>query len=255
MRYNSSVGLCNVPWSVDIVPFWSYICQTHITNEKAACPAAFFVLSRDTGNSGRIAIQRFVQHVAYLGQVSAQRLKFSRGQAHCRILIVWLILPLAQTVAGTGNGEAFFIQQIADAPNEQDLVVLIVAPVASSLQGFQLGELLLPVAQHMRLDQAEIGDLANREVALGWNGRKMIRGCGGCHERVQELLIGCRLPGLLDNTAQLLAGMEGHHPAGVNENDFAGLGIATRTRGLVAHLEITKAGQLDFVSTRQGFTN
>src|SRR5699024_2790327 len=49
MRYNSSVGLCNVPWSVDIVPFWSYICQTHIANEKAACPAAFFVLSRDTG--------------------------------------------------------------------------------------------------------------------------------------------------------------------------------------------------------------
>src|SRR5690606_31887473 len=47
-----------------------------------------------------------------------------------------------------------------------------VAPVAAALHRPQLGELLLPVAQHVRLHAAEIAHLADGEVALGGNGRQ-----------------------------------------------------------------------------------
>jgi len=50
--------------------------------------------------------------------------------------------------------------------------VLVVAAVAATLHGSQLGEFLLPVTQHMWLDVAQLTDLTNGEVALGRNSRK-----------------------------------------------------------------------------------
>ena len=77
---------------------------------------------------------------------------------------------LLQLVACAADGEALFIQQVADAANHQHLVVLVVAPVAAPLDGSQLGELLLPVTQHMRFDAAQLGHFTDGEVALGGNG-------------------------------------------------------------------------------------
>jgi hypothetical protein len=45
-------------------------------------------------------------------------------------------------------------------------VTLVVAPVAPPLYGFELGELLLPVAQDMWLDAAEFTDFTDGEIAL-----------------------------------------------------------------------------------------
>src|ERR1043166_1419823 len=75
-----------------------------------------------------------------------------------------------QSGAGAADGEALIVQQVADAADQQHLVMLIIAPVAAPFHRFELSELLLPVAQHVRLDAAQLADLADGEVALGRDG-------------------------------------------------------------------------------------
>jgi hypothetical protein len=48
-------------------------------------------------------------------------------------------------------------------------MVLVVAPVASSLHGAQLRELLLPIPEHMRFNAAQVAHLTDGEIALGRN--------------------------------------------------------------------------------------
>ena len=48
--------------------------------------------------------------------------------------------------------------------------MLIVASVAAALHGAQLGEFLLPIAQHVRLDTAQLAHLTDGEVALNGDG-------------------------------------------------------------------------------------
>ena len=76
----------------------------------------------------------------------------------------------AQPVARATDGEALVVQQIADAADQQHFVVLVVAPVASALHRLELGELLFPIAQHVRLDAAQLAHLTDGEVALCGNG-------------------------------------------------------------------------------------
>src|SRR5208283_4307112 len=78
-----------------------------------------------------------------------------------------------QAVAGAVDGKSLLVEQVPDAPNEQHFVVLVIAAVAAALDRLELRELLLPVAEHMRLHRAQIADLANREVALGGNRRQV----------------------------------------------------------------------------------
>src|SRR6476646_6051199 len=54
---------------------------------------------------------------------------------------------VVEAVARAADGEAFFVEQLADATDEQHFVVLVVAAVAPPLDGLQLREFLLPVAQ------------------------------------------------------------------------------------------------------------
>src|SRR5437762_4353900 len=68
--------------------------------------------------------------------------------------------------------EPLLVQQVADAPDEQHFVMLVVAPVAAALYRLELRELLLPVAEHVRLDRAQLADFANGEVALGGDRRE-----------------------------------------------------------------------------------
>ena len=79
---------------------------------------------------------------------------------------------LRQTVASATDGEALVVEQFPDPANQQHLVVLVVAAVATPLHGPQLRELLLPIAQHISLHAAEVADLSDREVPFGRNGRK-----------------------------------------------------------------------------------
>src|SRR3954469_606324 len=54
-----------------------------------------------------------------------------------------------ETVARAADGEAFFIEQLANAADEQHFVVLVIPTVAAALHRLQLRELLLPVAKHV----------------------------------------------------------------------------------------------------------
>jgi hypothetical protein len=62
--------------------------------------------------------------------------------------------------------KALFIQKLTNAANEKHLVVLIVTAVTTPLYGLELAELLLPIAQNMRLDLTKLADLTNGEVPL-----------------------------------------------------------------------------------------
>ena len=74
--------------------------------------------------------------------------------------------------ARAADGEALFVEQVADAADQQHFVVLVIAPVAPTLHGLQLREFLLPVAQHVRLHAAQLAHFTDGEVALGWDGRQ-----------------------------------------------------------------------------------
>ena len=70
-------------------------------------------------------------------------------------------------MARTVDREALLVEQVANAPDQQYLVVLVVAAVAAPLHRLELSEFLLLITQHVRLDRAKVADLAYGEVALG----------------------------------------------------------------------------------------
>src|SRR5687767_5681931 len=80
---------------------------------------------------------------------------------------------IVQSIARAADGEAFLVKQLADAPDEQHLVVLVAAPVAAPLDRLELGEFLLPVTQHVRLHPAKLADLTDGEVALRRDRRQL----------------------------------------------------------------------------------
>jgi hypothetical protein len=91
----------------------------------------------------------------------------------------WLFLncamvgqAIAQLVAGAADGEALLIKQFPDAPDPQPCVTRTLPPVATPLSRLPRAAVLLPVAQHMRLDATQFADFAYREIALGRNGRQ-----------------------------------------------------------------------------------
>src|SRR6478736_8378741 len=43
--------------------------------------------------------------------------------------------PIVEAVAGTADGESFLVQELADAADQQHLVVLVIAAVATALHG------------------------------------------------------------------------------------------------------------------------
>src|SRR5262249_22182812 len=79
-----------------------------------------------------------------------------------------------EALARAADGEALFVQQRTDLADHQHVVALVVAPVTAPLHRLQAREFLLPVAQHVRLHGAEVADLADREIALGRDRRKLV---------------------------------------------------------------------------------
>ena len=77
--------------------------------------------------------------------------------------------PMARAV----DRESLLVEEVADAADQQHLVVLVIAAVAAALDRLQLRELLLPIAEHVRLDRTEVTYLADREIPLGGDGWKL----------------------------------------------------------------------------------
>ena len=70
------------------------------------------------------------------------------------------------------DGKPAIIKQAADMTDQHDLMGLVIAPIAAPFNGFELGKLLLPITQDMRLDRTEFPYLTNGEIAFGRNGGK-----------------------------------------------------------------------------------
>src|SRR5690606_14186294 len=114
-------------------------------------------------------LQHFLQLHAHLAHdLAAQR----------RLLLGALAF---QAQARAADGVAVFVQQAADLADHQHVVALVVAAVAAALDRAEAGELGLPVAQHVRLDVAQLADLADGEVTLGGDRRKFAVAAGIKH--------------------------------------------------------------------------
>src|SRR6185437_1225420 len=77
-----------------------------------------------------------------------------------------------ELVPRAGDRESLLVEEAADLADDDHVLSLVVAPVTAPLDGLQLWEFLLPIAQHVRLDAAELAHLADREVALARDRRE-----------------------------------------------------------------------------------
>jgi hypothetical protein len=69
------------------------------------------------------------------------------------------------------DGEPVVVKKAANLPNDQHVLPLIIAAIASPLDRFQLWKFLFPVAKHVRLDSAQVADFPYREISLPRNWR------------------------------------------------------------------------------------
>jgi hypothetical protein len=84
---------------------------------------------------------------------------------------------LIEARARAAAGEPLLVEQFTDAANEKHFMVLVIAPVSAAFYRLELGELLLPIAQHVRLDPAQVADFTDGEVALcGDGGQRRLTG-------------------------------------------------------------------------------
>ena len=82
------------------------------------------------------------------------------------LIEVDLRIVAGEAVARTADGETLFIQQAANLTNDEHILPLIVSAVAAPFDRLELGKLLLPVAQHMRFDAAQVADFTDGEIPL-----------------------------------------------------------------------------------------
>ena len=87
------------------------------------------------------------------------------------LIQVHLRIVAGEAVSCTADGKALFIQQTADLPDDQHILALIVAAVTAPLDRLELGKLLLPIAQHMWFDAAQVADFTDGEIPLPRNRR------------------------------------------------------------------------------------
>ncbi len=67
---------------------------------------------------------------------------------------VGLGLVTGKPLPGPADRESLVIQERANLANDQHVLALVIATVAAPLDGLELRELLLPVTEYVRLDQA-----------------------------------------------------------------------------------------------------
>src|SRR6202451_674147 len=117
------------------------------------------------------------------GRSAAQNLdQFLELQAHLMNQLLALIkidlrIITRESVAGSADGEALLIEQTANLADDKYVLTLIIAPVTAPLDRFELREFLLPVAEHVRLDAAQVAHFADGEVALPRHRRQIAIVC------------------------------------------------------------------------------
>src|SRR5690606_10942639 len=163
---------------------------------------------------------------------------------------------ILEALAGAADGEALFIEQIADPQHLLDVPARVHALVGAGVLGPEGAELGLPEAQDVRLHARELRDLADSEVLLVRNPR--------IHRRpllALPPLLGDRLAAAVAGAALVavegvledLAGLEGEHAAGRDGDLLAGLRIATDAGLLVPDDEVTEARYLNLFAALERF--
>jgi hypothetical protein len=88
--------------------------------------------------------------------------------------LVWIVaaLGLLEDMAGTGEGEAFGVDEALDLKHELNVTAAIEPLAGAALVGLELGKLRFPEAQNVGFEAADAGDVANFEVeTVGDRGR------------------------------------------------------------------------------------
>src|SRR5690606_5432578 len=81
---------------------------------------------------------------------------------------------LVKTITCAIDRKTLFIQQLTNATDQQNFMMLVISAVTASLDRFKLCELLLPITQDVRFHTTKLAHLSNREITLGGNRRQLI---------------------------------------------------------------------------------
>ena len=128
-------------------------------HEAGILPALFN--KKDSNRGARLALQDLQYFFKFQSHLTHDLV----GNAHLHPSLMAL-----QTRARAGNGEALVVEQRADLADHQHIVALVIAAVAAALDRLEVGKFLLPIAQHVRLDAAQLADFANGEIAFRRDG-------------------------------------------------------------------------------------
>ncbi len=91
-------------------------------------------------------------------------------QDFTRLTAITLVLhQLLEFVACATDGEPLVVKKITYAANHQHFMVLVVPTIAPALHRPQLGEFLLPISKHVRLDATQVTNFTDCEIAFCWN--------------------------------------------------------------------------------------
>ena len=103
-------------------------------------------------------------------------LEFDPELAHYLLALahVGLRLLAGQALPGAADRESVVIQETPDLANDQHVLALVIAAIATPFHRLELRELLFPVPEYVRLYRAEIADFTDREIAFSRYGRKLV---------------------------------------------------------------------------------
>jgi len=65
------------------------------------------------------------------------------------LVVVFGCIIASELLAGTGDGVALLVQQVANLADQDDVVALVIAAITTAFNRFQLVEFLFPVAKYM----------------------------------------------------------------------------------------------------------
>src|SRR6185437_1237597 len=82
-------------------------------------------------------------------------------------------LLTGELVARATDCETLVVQEAADLADDDHILALVIATVAPALHRLELWEFLLPVAQHMWLDPAQVTHFTDGEVPLAGDRRQL----------------------------------------------------------------------------------
>ena len=120
--------------------------------QAALRPDLKSIIAKGSGAPGPGTTTALAQRFQNAQQLLAKRCPVALGRSGGDGL--YLSRHLVEAMAGATDGKPFVIQQLTDAADQQHFVMLVIAAVTAPLDRFELGEFLLPVAQHVRFDTA-----------------------------------------------------------------------------------------------------